>query len=293
MKIVNLIGVKYLVIILTGMLVFRYGFLEPSLGILALNDWQYLLMVLATLLVAAGGLFVSNSKTELELPQNKLYNIYGGLSISGLVIGLYLAHILGNYSLAIVYFIAASMMYVYSGTLKQMLLISNVVVAIIAALPLMVIAIYNLYPIILPETQANMATIFSLLLDYSLFILLLVFILTLVYDLKNVDTDYNDYRSTLPIVLGKGRAGKVVFFLMLIPVGLVFFYINTYLMDLTWATGYLLLTVVGPAIYFLIKLWGAKTTKEYSHLAKVIELILFFTAISVAVINYNINYNNA
>jgi 4-hydroxybenzoate polyprenyltransferase len=51
---------------------------------------------------------------------------------------------------------------------------------------------------------------------------------------------------------------------------------------------YTLLCVVGPLLYFTIKSWSAKTTKDFHHLSKVLKLVLLFGIISIAVVAYNI-----
>ncbi|OIQ18655.1 MAG: hypothetical protein BM557_06940 [Flavobacterium sp. MedPE-SWcel] len=294
MKLLNLISFKNLLLIAFGLLVFRYGFLDLQSGLpLALNHWKYLLMVLATLLVAAAGFFITNYHTEDEktLSEGKAYNIYGGLTLIGVGIGYYLSNDLGKPIIVAVLIITAAIIYLYASSLKQMLIVGNLIVATAVAMSIIIIGVYNLYPVVLPHNKVYLATIFELMLDYTLFVFIITFILTLIYNLRDTDTDYNNGNATLPIALGKERAIKVTFFLTLIPLALLVYYGNEYLIHLTWAIGYGLLFVVCPIIYFLIKLWTAKTSKDFNHLTVILKLVLFFTIISIAVITYNINNN--
>jgi 4-hydroxybenzoate polyprenyltransferase len=85
---------------------------------LALTDWQYLLLVLSTVLIAAAGYVINNifdQDTDLENKPNRVvigksitesaaYNIYAVLNISGVVIGFYLSNVIVKPSLLLFYF---------------------------------------------------------------------------------------------------------------------------------------------------------------------------------------------
>ena len=273
-----------------GQLVFRYGLIGKHAPILALNDWQYGLMVLATVLVAAGGFFANSAMSqELRMPEGKLYNIYGALTISGFAIGYYLSDQVQKPLLVAVFIIAAAVVYLYATSLKQVIVLSNIMVAAVAVLPLFIIALYNMYPILVEETRVTFKTLLELMLDYAVFIFSLVLLLTLLYNLRDINKDYNSGNTTLPIALGKDRAAKVAFFFTLIPLAMLLYYGNTHLLELVFALGYGIFFMAGPLIYCLIKLWTAKTPKDFHQLAQVVKVVIFFTILSVLVINYNID----
>ncbi|AXG74691.1 prenyltransferase [Flavobacterium arcticum] len=293
MEFLKRFSLNNLLLLAFGLFIFRYGFLDQQPGLpLALNHWQYALMVLATVLVAAGGFFIYNyHSSDYQSHEGKAYNIYALLTLAGVGIGYYLSDHIGKPMIVAVLIIAAAIIYLYATSLKQMLLVSNFIVATAVAMSIIVIGVYNLYPIILPGNKVYLATVFELMLDYTLFIFIITFILTLVYNLRNANTDYNSGNTTLPIVIGKDRTIKVVFFTMFIPLALLAYYGNKYLLNLTFALGYGLFFVAAPIIYFLVKIWTAKTTKDFNHLIFILKLILFFTIISIAAITYNIQHN--
>ncbi|KAF2518589.1 prenyltransferase [Flavobacterium salilacus subsp. salilacus] len=293
MEFLKRISFNNLLLLAFGLLVFRYGFLDLQPGLpLALNHWQYALMVLATLLVAAGGFLVYNYHARDEqTSEGKTYNIYAILTLAGIGIGYYLSDYIGKPLVVTILIIAAAIIYLYATSLKQMLIVSNFIVATAVAMSIIVIGVYNLYPLIMPGNKTYLATIFEVMLDYTLFIFIITFILTLVYNLRDTDRDYNSGNTTLPIVIGKDRAVKVVFFAAFIPLAFLFYYVNKYLLNLTLALGYGLLFVITPMIYFLVKLWTAKTTKDFNHLVFILKMVLFFTILSIAVITYNIQNN--
>lgn len=297
MKFLKLIGFGNLLLLAFSQFIFKYGFLDyqPEL-VLALNDGKYALLVLACISIAAGGFFINATagigKTpNANMSEAKIYNIYIAFNLIGLGLGYYIADYIGRPSFMGIFVVAAATMYIYANSLKQTLLIGNVLLAIISALSIVVIGIFTLYPVISSYNQSQMAIIFSLMLDYSLFAFMMVFVITLLNDIKNTDQDYNEGLNTLPIVIGKQRAAKVAFAFGIITAGLILYYINAYLKELLWAMGYILLFVLGPLVYFLINIWSAKTRKDYTILEIVLSALLFCTALSVAVITFNIKYN--
>lgn len=289
MKFLKLLGINYLLLIVFAQLTLRYGLLEENAPILALNNWQYALLVLATVLVAAAGFFVNNALSlEPRMNEGKLYNIYGGLTLSGFGIAYYLGNAVDTPLLITVFIIGAALMYLYASSLKQVIVVSNIMVAITAVMPIFIVALYNMYPILVPQTKETFATMLSLMLDYALFFFLLVFVITLLYNLRDANKDYNAGNSTLPIALGRERATRITFFMVLVPLGILFYYADKYLLNLTLTLIFGLLCIVGPLIYCMAKLWSAKTSKDYHHLIQVMKIIIFFTIISIIVITYNI-----
>lgn len=296
MKFLKLIGFENLIILAFAQFIIKYGFLDfqPDL-MLALNEGSYTLLVLASVLIAAGGFLINNitsrGSERYGISESVAYYIYGGLTIGGLAIGYYLSNLIGRPSFLLVFGLTVATLYFYATSLKESLLLGNIVIAFIIALAVMVIGIFNLYPMVGVFNLSQLATIFDLLLDYSVFTLIIGLMITLVKDLKDTDVDYNEGLNTLPIAIGKKRTAKIVFAIGLVATALLLYYANAYLKELLWALGYGLLFILGPIIYFLINILTAKTTKEFAVLEIILKFTLFFTAISIAVITFNIKYN--
>jgi 4-hydroxybenzoate polyprenyltransferase len=185
----------------------------------------------------------------------------------------------------------AAALYFYATSLKQMVLIGNIVVAALLSCSVIIIGIFDLFPVITPENQPMMANLFSILLDFAVFAFMINFIREIVKDLEDVNGDYNQGMSTLPIVLGISRTAKITFGLSFIPILVILVYINTYLIPLLYATIYMFLFILGPLFYFMIKIWTAKKQKEFHSLSLLLKWILFFGILSVLVISLNIKYN--
>jgi len=294
MKFLKLIGFENLIILAFAQFIFKYGFLNQQPGLnLSLSSTNYILLVFASVLIAAGGFLINNitanGSAQYGLSESAAYYIYGALTIGGLIIGYFIANSIGRSSFMIAFAIPVGTLYFYSTNLRNSLLLGNIAIAFIIGLSIMIIGIFAIYPVVGgTSTTHELSVIFRLIADYAIFGVVTGFLITLVNDLKNTDDDYNAGLNTLPIAIGKARAAKVAFAFGIIAVGMLLYYINTYLKELVWAMGFILLLVLGPLVYFLINIWSAKAKKEFTTLEVVLKAVLFFAAASVAVITYNI-----
>lgn len=300
----RLIRYQNLLMLAMMQLVIRYGFLKKLNIPLSLADWQYGLLVLSTVLIAAAGYVINDifdQQTDQEnkpgkvivgtkISESKAYTIYAILNITGVALGFYLSNVIEKPGFAAIFIFIAATLYIYANSLKQMLIIGNIIVALLLAFSVMIIAVFDLFPATYAGNQQQMASAFSILLDYAIFAFLINLIREIVKDLEDVNGDYNQGMNTLPIALGVARTTKVVFGLSIIPILILLYYINKYYFvnNLYIATIYSFVLVVAPLIYFTVKIWSAKTAKDFHHLSTVLKLVIFFGVISVAVVTYNI-----
>jgi len=307
MKYLKLIRFQNLVMLALMQLIFRYGFLELQNIPLALADWQYILLVLSTVSIAAGGYIINNifdvaTDTENKpenvivgkfISETKAYNLYIGFTLIGVAMGFYLANVINKPSFASIFIIIAATLYFYATSLKQSLLIGNFVVALLLSFSVLIIGIFDLYPITNEENRPVMGLLFSILLDYAIFAFIINFIREIVKDLQDVEGDLDQGMNTLPIAFGVKRTAKLVFVLSFIPIICIIYYINTNLFasGLMYATVYGLVFILAPILYFSTKIWSANQTQEFHHLSTVLKWILFFGILSIVVISLNIKYN--
>lgn len=286
-------------------LVFRYGFFKIQNIPLALSDWQYIVLVLSTLLIAAGGYVINNifdqNTDTISKPKNVIvgnsisetqaYNLYIGLSFAGVAIGFYLSNVILKPGFATIFIFIAATLYLYATSFKQLMLIGNIIVALLLSFSIVIIGIFDLFPTINKGNQQQMAHLFSILLDYAIFAFMINLLREIVKDLEDFDGDCAEGMNTLPIAIGKSRTAKIVSGLSFIPIFSLIYYINNYLLELIFTTLYLLFFVAGPLLYFAIKIWTAKTKKEFRILSVLLKWILLFGILSVVIISLNIKYN--
>ena len=307
MNYLKLIRYQNLIMLALMQLIFRYGFLKLQRIPLALTDWQYCILVLATVCIAAGGYIINNIfdvETDTESkPKNVLvgtfisearaYNLYIGLTVIGVVMGFYLSNVINKPSFASIFIVIAATLYFYATSLKQSLLIGNFIVALLLSFSVIIIGIFDLFPVLTTENSPVLRLLFGILMDYAIFAFIINCIREIVKDLEDIKGDVNQGMNTLPIVLGVQRTAKLVFAFSFIPVVLILNYINTNLFsyELIYGTLYGLVFILAPLLYFTVQIWSAKTTKDFHHLSTVLKWILFFGILSIVVISLNIKYN--
>lgn len=310
MNFLNLIRFKNLLLIALMQLIFRFGFLAQQDIPLALKDWQYLLLVLATVLIAAAGYIINDIMDQetdyINKPQKVIigksiseetaYYLYFGLTVSGVLIGYYLSDYVNKNSFFGLFIIISALLYLYATSLKQIAIVGNLVIALILGLSVIVIGMFDIIPLlsyVSVDQSINLQTLLSILLDYSIFAFIVNFIREIVKDIEDIDGDYNQGMRTLPIILGKERTSKIVSALAaFLTLGLLW-YVNDNMMNtkLFWATAYCLLFVISPLIFVSIKSWKAKSKMEFHLLSNVLKVIIFFGIVSVLIITLNIKYN--
>ena len=305
MKFLKLIRYQNLLLLAFMQLIFRYVFFQSQDIPLALADWQYGLFVLSTVLIAAGGYVINNifdQHTDTinkpntvvigkSISETQGYNIYIALTATGVSIGFYLSNVIAKPGFATIFILIAATLYLYATSLKQMMLIGNIMVALLLSFSVVIIGIFDLFPTIHEGNQQQMANLFSILLDYTIFAFMINLLREIVKDIEDVDGDYNMGMNTLPIAIGKSRATKIVFVLSFIPLLLILHYIYNYLFGLLFVSLYLLFFVVAPLLYFSIKIGAATSKKEFHNLSLLLKWILLFGILSIVVISINMNYN--
>lgn len=288
-------------------LVFRYLFLEQSYVDLALSDFNYILLVIATVCVAAGGYVINNimdqETDEIAKPQNRVvgvsisetmaYNWYIGLTIVGVGIGFYLSNVIYKPTFASMFILVATLLYMYATSFKQIPVLGNVVVALLLSTSIIIIGLFDILPAIDADNRFRMKEAFSILMDYAIFAFIINLIREIVKDLEDMDGDYQSGINTLPITIGIPKTKIIVGILTVISIGMLTYYINSNLFELDYVIYYTMVFIIGPLIYFGVKLMNAETKKQLHHLSLVLKIILFFGILSVAIIVFNLKLANA
>lgn len=307
MKYLKLIRYQNLLMLAFMQLVFRYLFLEQSYVDLALTDFNYILLVIATVCVAAGGYVINNimdqETDEIAKPHNRVvgfsisetvaYNWYIGLTIVGVGIGFYLSNVIYKPTFASMFILVATLLYMYATSFKQIPVLGNVVVALLLSTSIIIIGLFDILPAIDADNRFRMKEAFSILMDYAIFAFIINLIREIVKDLEDMDGDYQSGINTLPITIGIPKTKIIVGILTVISIGILSYYINSNLFELDYVIYYTLVFIIGPLIYFGVKLMNAETKKQLHHLSLVLKIILFFGILSVAIIVFNLKLANA
>ncbi|WP_274475647.1 geranylgeranylglycerol-phosphate geranylgeranyltransferase [Mangrovimonas aestuarii] len=295
MPILNLIRWKNLLMIALVQVLIKYALFEPFNIDFTLNWFGFSLLVIATLCITAAGNIINDIydvDTDLinkpdkvivgkKIREKTAYNWFIAFNVVGVAVGFYLSHLVGRSNFFAIFVIISALLYVYASYLKQTLLVGNIVIAALVALSLIVVGLFELLPVINEQNQSTQFTFFKIILDYAIFAFIINLIREIVKDTEDVDGDHRAGMNTLPIVLGRERASKVVFGLLFIPIIGVSYYIVTYLYKQPIAVIYFLAAILGPLIYAAIKAFSATTKKDFHYISNILKLVMLTGMLSL------------
>lgn len=281
----KLIKLDNLLLIALAQLCIKYGLFEPFGIDITLNGFGISLLIIATIsLVAALNvlLYLENKeKSNIVISEkiaNRLFIVFNVIAVG---IGFYLSNIIGRPKLAALFIVVSGIFYIYTTYLKEIIVVKNVLMGIMMALGLISVAIFDLLPAITEQNKASQKVIFLIIVDYAMFAFVMITIREMVKDLLTIDNDHNTGTQTIPIALGKDRTAKLISGLTIIPVGLIIYYVYTYLFNNSTAVVLVLAVLVAPLLYFMFRSWGAENDKDYKVLRMILKLVLFATSLSM------------
>ena len=304
MKYLRLVRLENLLIIAGIQYSFGYGFIRGSLINVALNHFEFAMLVLATLCIAAGAYIINDiqdvgtdtiNKTKKiivnqSITENAAFNLYIGLNIVGVALAFYLSNVVGKPNLTGIFILVALSFYFYANQLKNIFLVGLFIKAILSSLIIFVLPLYEMYPLINETNQTEYATLLKVMVDFAILIILINFTREILKDLASKNGDYNEGYPTLPIVLGTKRTHFVSLMLVLSMVVLAVAYTYFYLWNnnLHIATAYNLAFVLTPLIFVLIQLFSSKNNNDYLKMGKMLKYVLLFACVSIVIITKTI-----
>jgi len=163
------------------------------------------------------------------------------LNVIGVGIGFYLSYLIGRLNFSIMFVGTSALLYGYASFLKDILVVKNLIVSLIVALSILIIPLYDLFPVINTSNQSAQITMFRVVLDYAIFAFALTLIRELVKDIQDINGDHKAGINTLPIAVGKDRASKIAFALVVLFIIGISYYVITYLYKQQLAVVYFLI----------------------------------------------------
>lgn len=296
------------------MLLLRYCIVAPLFGFtsyqLSLATWQYLLLILSTVLITAGGYIINdyydvaadtfNKPMRLvigtRVSANQALKAYMVCNVLGISIAFYLAIASGNYRLVFVQILAAVLLWFYSTKLQKTPLIGNISIAFLGALMVLTPAFYEtaLYNQLLAnllsfvgvttETIEKLGikssefsnSVLNYFYSYAFFAFLFTLVRELVKDAQDVEGDESAGYKTLPIVAGLPITKLTAAAVLLVAINyLVKFMIAEFAYQQYISGIGIALLIVIPCIYMVYNLWKARLSEDFKLLSVLIKAVMF------------------
>lgn len=288
MNYLKLIRYQNLFIIILMQVLIRYALFIPLGADITLSHFEFVLLVLATIFIAAAGNIINDIyDVDIDLinkpkkvivgksiSEKTAYNLFIIFNIIGVGLGFYLANIIGEEAFSGFFIVTSALLYLYATFLKSMLLIGNIIISLLVAFSLIIVGLFDLFPAINFINQEYQSFIFGIILTYAFFAFYINLMREIVKDIEDIDGDINGELNTLPIEIGRKRATYIVFGMGVLSLFGIIFYSYTHLYNYTIAVAYFLFFVLAPLGYFCIKTWDAKSKSDYSFLSKLLKIIM-------------------
>ncbi|OYX26230.1 MAG: prenyltransferase [Flavobacteriales bacterium 32-35-8] len=301
MNYLNLIRWKNLLMIALVQLLIKYAFLEPYGAATRLDTLGIILLIIATVCIAAAGNVINDIndiETDVINKPNKIiigkgisektaYNLFIILNVIGVGVGYYLSNVVGRSGFFSLFVIISVLLYVYSTYLKQLFLIGNLVISFLVALSILIVGIFELIPNITEQNQNIQLLYFKTILNYAYMAFILNLIREIAKDVEDLEGDTKAGMNTLPIIIGKEKTKYLLFVLSSITLFIIGYYIANSLYKNQIAVIYFLIFIIAPLLYLNIKILSAQIKTDYTHISNILKWIMFFGMLSLLLYRYN------
>jgi 4-hydroxybenzoate polyprenyltransferase len=268
--------------------VFRHNGLEGLMP-----GWQFLLLILATLFIGAGG-YVINDVLDIELdrinkPEKQVIGrkiseaagnkLHFNLTATGIAFGIAFSYLSDNIFLGILFVIIPTALFYYSFKYKYQPVIGNLVVALLAAMVVIIYWLFEFYhlksqPDLFIDASRSFPQLNRFVLAFALFAFLATIIREIIKDAQDVEGDARFGCRTLPIVLGFRATRFLLFFLEIITLAiLAWFQVILYRTGYIWMA-YALGLTQALLIFSLFKTTIAGDKNAFARLSLIFKLIM-------------------
>ena len=311
MKYLSILRPVNLLIVAVTMLMMRFLLISPAaakFGLqLTLTNWEFCVLILSCVLIAAGGYVVNDlydvAADDVNKPGVNLIGrvistshgwwLYAWTSGLGLLAGLFSSLAAGDIKLISIQIVAAVSLYLYAASLKRITLLGNVLVAIIVALSVVTPAVFepSVYALDRPADWYAAGFIWTWVLIMTLFSFLLTLVREIVKDIEDQEGDKLREDATIAIVWGTEAARGVAIAMLTTTLGLVIWgailmqglpYVNGWGL-IAYAAGVALLLVVDSII-----LLRAGNKKQFHRASTMLKVTMVAGLLFLVFFNINI-----
>lgn len=306
--ILKLIRIPNLLIVIGTMYLLRFFLISPILnfhyGSLNYPEFDFALLVLACVLIAAAG-YIVNDYFDLEIDKinkpekvilddkisiGKARMLYFVLNILGVSIGTYLSVKIGQYQFSLIFLLTAFLLFSYSQKYKRVPFIGNFVVAILSALTLFLVWLFEFFALrldagVFVEMREAIPYINTYILAYVAFAFLVSLIREIIKDIEDREGDEAAKCKTLPLIIGVQNTKFIIGSLILSAIALMaFVQIVLWKNNLDYLFWYFLIAVQPLFVYLLIHLIKAKEKEDFHFMSLISKVIMLAGILSIQLI---------
>jgi 4-hydroxybenzoate polyprenyltransferase len=267
----------------------------------ALSSWEYILLALSVVLVAASGYVINDVYDQdvdsVNKPERRTVGthiteqhaiwLFGGLATAGVGLGVFLSFRVGMPNLSFIHPIGVATLWLYAMDFKKRPLIGNLLIALLSGATLLLIGVFDLVPMLskaaLGSELLALKTIIYIIVLYAAFAFFTTWIREIIKDIEDFEGDNRMGFKTLPVVIGINYTKVLLSVLLGILLSGVIAYLITAWKEDILSFVYVFAAVMGPIAIVFYLLWTAKVKADYSRLANLMKIIMVMGILSIMV----------
>jgi 4-hydroxybenzoate polyprenyltransferase len=274
---------------------------------LQLGFLDFVLLVLSTVLIAAGG-YVVNDIFDIDVDEyNKRNNIIGRklsipsawrlyaiLNTIAVILGFYLSLRAGSFQLGFIFVITAGLLYLYSSRYQHKLLWGNLVVSLSSALVVLVVWLFEfMYLRENPDDFISVLPVISMISkfiwSYALFAFLVSMIREIIKDAQDLEGDrrFGSYNLAMATGIPATKyiiAAGIVISMILLAFAQYYLLLNGF----RYAFWFLILTVQLMFLYLIINIFRTRAPDDFAASSQLVKYIMLAGVLSMQLIYLDI-----
>ncbi|MEP0265872.1 geranylgeranylglycerol-phosphate geranylgeranyltransferase [Dokdonia sp.] len=303
MNYLRLIRLPNLLMLVIMQCVIRYGFFKPFDVELKLSWLGFLFLVLATVLIAAGGYIINDiidvTADKINKPKRRTIGvsidpkrakfIYYLLTFVGIGFGFTLSAVVDEPLYFLIFAGTALALYLYSRFFRKKALIGNVIVSFTIAISIVIVGMFELFPIDNDFDGDFKMFLLGFIKDISVAAFLINLIREITKDVEDIQGDHVARYRTLPVILGAQRTARIASIIGLITLTLISWYTFTYLYDHKITVAVLFFGVIAPLGYVSTQLWEADKKSQFTRLSLILKIAMLIGIMAIPLISHTIH----
>lgn len=267
-------------------------------GYIPVNDTRnFILLVFSSLFIAAAGYIINDyfdiNIDEVNKPEkmvvDKVINRRWAiawhfiLSIAGVLLTMLALPVFEKWYLVAANFFCVILLWFYSTTFKQRLLIGNIVISLLTAWTILLIFFSKVSVTDAFGTASpGQPKFFRFVFLYAGFAFIISLIREAVKDIEDMPGDARYGCRTMPIIWGV-NATKVYIAVWMIILIAVLIVVQVYVLQFQWwwAVVYCVLMIILPLLYIFFKLFKASSVQDYHRLSSWTKLVMLTGILSM------------
>lgn len=283
----NLLMVAITQYLLQYLIIVPYHFHRETFPIL--DYLHFFLLVLTTVLIAAGG-YVINDIQDLEIDKinkpdeliidnhisKKQANIiYWGTVLLGAMIAIYMSWWVERPLWFLLYPISVFLLWSYSVWFKKSFLIGNIIVSFFAAGVAGIVLFPEIFSLYLKEINQETIFLIGIFSGYIFFAFSSTMMREIVKDLEDIQGDRIQGASTLPIVGGVNQAkGIAILWGLLLLTGFFFFLKTLFDQGQLIQGGLGFVLVFLPIVFANYKIYSSQNKMDFHQTSQILKLVM-------------------